>query len=79
MGITNFDAFDISINSQSKYFWSKYQCSSSNTIPMEIKDNARQFETTTAQGLVGRILLSRRKYSHQNTRSRWLRRRGIPY
>jgi hypothetical protein len=32
---------------------------------MEIKDNAfsRQFETTTAQGLVGRILLSRRKYS----------------
>jgi hypothetical protein len=30
---------------------------------MEIKDNAfsRQFETTTAQGLVGRILLSRKE------------------
>ena len=43
----------VSIPNQ-KYFWSKYQCSSSNTIPMEIKDNtfSRQFETTTAQGLV---------------------------
>jgi hypothetical protein len=42
---------------------------------MEIKDNAfsRQFETTTAQGLVTVEYLSRRKYSHQNTRSRWLR------
>jgi hypothetical protein len=50
-------------------------------IPMEIKDNAfsRQFETTTAQGLVTVEYLQKRKYSHQNTRSRWLRRRGIPY
>jgi hypothetical protein len=45
---------------------------------MEIKDNAfsRQFETTTAQGLVGRILLSRK----ENILTKWLQMvRRIPY
>jgi hypothetical protein len=49
---------------------------------MEIKDNAfsRQFETTTAQGLVTvEYSFQEENIPHQNTRSRWLRRRGIPY
>jgi hypothetical protein len=43
---------------------------------MEIKDNAfsRQFETTTAQGLVTvEYSFQEENIPHQNTRSRWLR------
>jgi hypothetical protein len=78
MGITNFDAFDISINSI------KILLVEVTTVVaiqfMEIKDNAfsRQFETTTAQGLVTVEYLSRKKiFSPKYTLQMATRR--IPY